>query len=60
MQSLSTFICVCNDGVLPVTLNRRPTLSHHIPLQQAETRSRLLLGPGIGAGGLERHEDVVA
>jgi hypothetical protein len=31
-----------------------------IPLQRAETRSRLLLGLGIGAGGLEKHEDVVA
>jgi hypothetical protein len=31
-----------------------------IPLQRAGTRSRLLLGLRIGAGRLEKHEDVVA
>ncbi|CAI6338125.1 unnamed protein product [Periconia digitata] len=30
-----------------------------VPLQRAEMSSRLL-GPGIGAGGLEKQEDVVA
>ncbi|KAF2690361.1 hypothetical protein K458DRAFT_413139 [Lentithecium fluviatile CBS 122367] len=30
-----------------------------VPLQRAETSSRLL-GLGIGAGGLKKHEDVVA
>ncbi|KAF1953558.1 hypothetical protein CC80DRAFT_494454 [Byssothecium circinans] len=65
MSGLSTFVCACNDGVLPVTLNPLaeaqasisrvahsilflPLLSRGIPLQRAETSSRLLLGLGIG------------
>ncbi|KAF2678335.1 hypothetical protein K458DRAFT_423273 [Lentithecium fluviatile CBS 122367] len=76
MPSLSTFVCARNDGVSPVTLNppveaqapisRAAALSSVlyppccVPLQRAETSSRLLLGLGIWASGLEKHEDVVA
>jgi hypothetical protein len=75
MLGLSNFVCVCNDGVLPVTLNppveAQPPISRAaalssvlyppvcVRLQRAETSSRLL-GLGIGAGGLEKQEDVVA
>jgi hypothetical protein len=34
-------------------------LSPRIPFQQPETSSRPQLGLGIGAGGLEKHEDMV-
>jgi hypothetical protein len=36
-----------------------PSYPHRILLQRAETRSRLLLGLGTGAGGLEKDGDVV-
>lgn len=35
-----------------------PLLSHRIPFNES-TRARLLLSLGIGAGGLEKHEDAV-
>ena len=72
MQCFSTFVCACNDGVAPVTLNplaKAPPAFYLIVylsyLIVSPSTSRhwisaaCLLGLGIGAGGREKHEDVV-
>ena len=74
MRDLPTFVCICNNGVLPVALNPLAeeqvsissaslSLSDHInvfPFNEPRLHLGRLLGLRIGAGRLEKHEDVVA
>lgn len=70
MQCLSTVVCACNDGVLPVTLGSpvraqasvsrlaAPYPNLYPPLAGRDWGS-LGVDQGIGAGGFKKHKDVV-